>query len=476
MPYAVKGPQLLNVGPKAVRGLPVLMVPEAVQFALFELTPEAESMLAPLKPGAEVKVSVELQGIPTDVNFTAVSAVLTVQEQKGTQPAALTQVSRVTKNNTTTTYSVALDVPPLPTNLTVRLEGSEVFWSFTGPSAAGSHSLPDLAEEANAYLDRLKAEKGEIEPPITLPFLIQSDNAATVTIAINSLEYSRLKTQSWDNELDGTTRVDRNLQLDFAALQELPLDPIDGAAEQSVVLRKVTMDVGGELGPERMLGQRAAHDGRAFTTISSDYSLAQGFTLATAIQCVGVHGLFANDSEAEIYVELQSDREGSPADGEPLAQCNLSLAAPEPGSSPQWTFARFDAPADLQEDVAYWLVIKGIQGKVLLALQAQAQTYLATSLVNRGGQLWKPLCPAARALLPLLRLVYLPEIDNQSAAVTLSLKNTTVRQPLDPTAEVQSVTLSIPTATVRRSAVLVVESQAQGTLSIANVVQEYLPE
>ncbi len=151
------------------------------------------------------------------------------------------------------------------------------------------------------------------------------------------------------------------------------------------------------------------------------------------------------------------------------------MPASESNSHRKWTYVSFDRPANLEADVPYWVVIKGIQGRILLALQAQKDTYLTTTLVNRGGQLWKPLHGNQVLSLPLFRLVYIPEIDNQSAAITLRLQGTDIRQPFDPLPEAQNVTLHTP-GDMSLPPVLVLESQGQGTLNLANIIQEYQPK
>ena len=75
-------------------------------------------------------------------------------------------------------------------------------------------------------------------------------------------------------------------------------------------------------------------------------------------------------------------------------------------------------------------------------------------------------------LVGLLRLVYLPEIDNQTAAVEIRMEGLTSFQKIDPLPEAQNLTIPI-TAWQGQPLVLEVRSHARGTLSIANVVQEY---
>jgi hypothetical protein len=468
----IKSPQLLNVQVKASRGLTATVAVLEPIRAVW-LAPTAESALVSLRPGEEVMAIIELAGIPADANMTQLTAGL-VAAKEDADAGHVEQKSTVERaGDQPVSLTVQVQAPTSPTNLAVRLEGGEIFWTFANTlTPERSYNFPDLAEEVNKYLDRLQKEAGEVQLPLKLPFLIKSDSAGKVRIAVYpQILYSRLKTQGWTNELDGTTRVDRNLTLDFATMQDLPLDPL---AASAIVLHEIRLDIGGAFGPERLLGRAERHDQREFATISSDYALAQGFVLSMPIQCAGVSGLFTTAAEAEIYVEIQHDNHGFPAADGPLAQSNLSLAAPEPGANLAWTFAPFAAPADLQAGIPYWLIIKGVRGKVRLALQAQEEMYLTNLLVNRGGQLWKPLGPATQQSLPLLRLVYLPEIDNQTAAITLRVQGTSLQQALDPTPEARNVTLTV-SGQSSGPAILVVESQAQGVLSVANIIQEYIP-
>jgi hypothetical protein len=136
--------------------------------------------------------------------------------------------------------------------------------------------------------------------------------------------------------------------------------------------------------------------------------------------------------------------------------------------------ARFDQPADLSLDTRYWIVVKGIQGKALLALGEPSEAYLDSVFVNRGGQLWKtfsrrePVVSSA-----LVRLVYLPEIDNRSASVEIGIEGVEELQRIDPQQEPQTISLAPPAAFKTAEPVIVIKSHAQGTLTLANVIQEY---
>ena len=469
-------PQLMNVGIKAIRGLTSA---EAAYSSLIVgagiwLASEAESPYVSLRPGEEVTTLVSLENIPADANFTRITAAL-IPKKDGAQAKQREHQSVVAEDGgQPRIYDVAVNVPTSPTNLTLRLENGDIFWNFTNTLTATQYKLPDLAEEVNAFLDRVQETKGKVDTPVELPFLIQSSSTGQVKIVISAISYSRLKTESWLNDLDGTMRVDRNIQLDFAVIQKIPLEPLIAAPGQPIILREIRMDIGGEFSSDRLLGNVVKHDGQAYATVSTDYALAQGFRLPNPVQCTGLSGLFVPESEAELYLEIQNDNNGSPVVTNPLTQATLSLSMPQPGVNNKWTFTNFETPVSLQADVPYWLIIKGIRGKVLVALQIQEDTYMTTMFVNRGGQSWKRFGPLDPMQLPLFRLVYLPEVDNQTAPITLRLKDMPIRQPIDPGPEVQSISLQIPEDKIQ--AELVIESQARGTLSIANVVQEYAPK
>jgi hypothetical protein len=172
---------------------------------------------------------------------------------------------------------------------------------------------------------------------------------------------------------------------------------------------------------------------------------------------------------------LQSDVQGVPATAAPLTKTNLSLTPAEPAGAIQPLRASFETPLALPARVPYWVVFKGIRGKVLLALQAAAEDYLQHVRINRGGQLWKGLSRTAPSTsAALLRLVYLPEADNQTAAVEIGIDGTPRRQRVDPTSAVQTLAFDMKGLEIQQ-AVIVVRSQARGTLSLANVIQEYEP-
>ena len=466
----------LDIGIRGTRGLPISELASDLRLDAIHVVGLAAAInFVALKPGEDTRVVVPLP-VPLNADIKTLKARIEVAASTAA-PETLQQTSKVKEGtDNPKEYKVDIELPAVPRTLTVRLEGGEVFWTSSTAVVAGSFELPDFVAEANTYLDSL--------PPGTrdaaLVFLVKSDGPGRVKISVDesSLTYSIIQTEAWPNPLDDTLRVDRNLQLEFGSVERIPLRELSGAAQHKLSLRKLTADVGGNFGPERLFTNVADHDGKQFATISGDYSLAQSLELTEdmvgtnkALHAAGVSLLLQVESKTELYVEMQADEGARPATKPALAKSNLAID-PEKGTT-QWFLARFDQPVDLSLDTRYWIVIKGIQGQALLALGGKSEAYLDAVLVNRGGQLWKPLSRretvAGNAL---ARLVYLPEIDNRSAAVEIGIEGVAQLQRLDPQPEAQTIALD-PPAAFRSAPVIVIKSHAAGTLTLANVIQEY---
>jgi hypothetical protein len=423
-----------------------------------------------LKPGEETEVRLVIPNLPLNVDFKKLRVTLKISKENPTNPVSVSQHSTVTEGSTTKNYVVTLSLPEAPINLTVRLDGGETFWNIATRQGTGDFDSPDFATEANAYLDRLAAGS-----PVAFKFLIKADSPGRASIKVKEEKYSVIQTQVWANPLDDTARLDRNLELDFGSFVMVPLDALRVAGADKFSLSVIRAEVGGSFGPERLLGKVEISAGSELATISNDYALAQAFVIERAltakpIRCVAVTAPWQVETETELYLEIQTDAGDAPAMGAPLTKATLVL--PPSNATPTWLSANFDQHADLSPDTRYWLVVKGILGKARLGLQAQPQSYLQQTVVNRGGQLWKDIRPASSQAKPaLLRLIYLPELDNQTAAVEFSLKKVT--QALDPGSTVQSLLLDLPEERSSGPATLLIKSHARGSLSLANLIQEY---
>jgi hypothetical protein len=469
----------LDVGFKGLRGLAMP--------GISELRPEILAVVADiskligfvsLKPGEETQVAVSLPGVPSNADIKALKAQIEVRPAPAAEKQTLQQTSTVTEGtDKPKEYKVDIDLPATPRSLTVRLDGGEVFWTSSTAVVEGSFDLPDFVEQTNAYLDKLPAGTKEV----ALVFLVKSDGPGQVKISVDqqSLAFSVIQTEAWHNPLDETVRVDRNLQLEFGSVERIPLSALAGGAPSRLVLKKLTADIGGSFGVERLFTNLADHDGREFATISGDYSLAQGFVLREGVvgtnkplHAAGVSLLLQVEGKTELYVEVQADNGGMPSTKGALAKSNLTIELEK--ETTQWFTARFDQPADLSLDTRYWIVVKGIQGKALLALGDPSEAYLDAVFVNRGGQLWKSFSRREPVMSnALVRLVYLPEIDNRSASVEIGIEGVEELQRIDPQQESQTISLAPPAVLKTREPVILIKSHAQGTLTLANVIQEY---
>jgi hypothetical protein len=469
----------LDVGFKGLRGLAMPEV-SALRPEILTIVADLTQFLGavPLKPGEETQVAVELPGVPLNADIKVLKARIEVGPAAASEQQTLQQTSTVKEGtDQPKEYKVDIELPAVPRSLTVRLDGGEVFWTSSTAVVEGAFDLPDFVEQANAYLDKLPAGAEKV----ALVFLVKSDGPGQVKISVDqeSLAYSVIQTEAWPNPLDETVRVDRNLQLEFGSVERIPLSALAGSAQSKLSLKKLTADVGGSFGIERLFTNVADHDGREFATISNDYSLAQSFALTQDIvgtnkplHAAGVSLLLQVESKTELYVEIQADNGGMPSTKAALAKSNLTIE-PEKTTT-QWFLARFDQPFDLNLDTRYWIVVKGIQGKALLALGGPSEAYLDAVFVNRGGQLWKTFSRREPVVSnALVRLVYLPEIDNRSASVEIGIEGVEALQRIDPQQEPQTISLEPPAEFTPAEPVIIIKSRAQGTLTLANVIQEY---
>jgi hypothetical protein len=421
-----------------------------------------------LNAGEETEVPGFSADLPANADVKAIRARLYVADETSQPEPEKTSVSIQRQGEKEAKFDIKADTPTRPRNVEIRLGKGNAFWNFAGTLVKDYYDLPDFAEQVNAYLDKAQSQDNQIR----LKFLVRSDTPGRIKIEITDKSATRLQTQTWKNPLDGTVRVDRNLQIDFGQREEIPLDAIVQGAGEAASFTSIKMDVGGTMGPERMLGTAETHNRREFATISADYTVAQNFKLKDPIECVGISALLETDAQTDIYIEVQNDFNGAPASEAPLSKSNISLLPAEKGQDQRWTYTAFEAPVSLRADAPYWIVFKAARGTARLALEAGTETYLQGIAVNRGGQLWKGFGSADQsAPTGLIRLVFLPAADNQSAAVQIGI-NGTHWQPFDPAPEAKTLSFDLLGAGVRQAGI-VIKSQARGALTLANVIQEY---
>jgi hypothetical protein len=437
-----------------------------------------------LVPGEATPVTVALPALPPNADVKRIRATLTVSVDTTpgspeTLDAVVNSYPPQASGTVTQTIGTVVTPPPVPRNVRVALQGGEAFWSHDGTLPPGDHELPDFAPAANAYLDAARMPPGA---GMALVFMVTSETPGRVDVAIvpDSLEYSVLQTQTWLNLLDGTLRIDRNLQLDFGTVARFPLDPLVSSVSGSLGLTGVRVDVSGEVGPERLLGNVPAHDGRQFATVSPDYGVAQallvaagaGFTAGANVTVAGLSALLEVDAGgAELYVELRRDAGGAPGSDAPLGGVNFEVAPPDGATGPAWVYAALPEPVPVAVDTPHWIVLRAIRGAARLAAAPGSGSYLGGLLVNRGGQLWKPFAPgAAPGPAALVRLAYLPEPDRQTAALALAVEGL---PPLRPEVAAQPQRLTLPVPGGQQPRTLVLTSHARGATTLSNLVQEF---
>jgi len=443
-----------------------------------------------LVPGQETAVAINLKEIPENAKFTHFVAKITFSkldagaeftvEGETAEPEAKTVSNKLKVANTKT---------PELRNVKVRLQDGEVFWSQPGPLGIGKdpYEFPNFATQANTFLEG-HPQKGNA---VKLTFLVQSDTPARVKIIQPAYETVLLQTKTWTNELDGTLRFDRNLDLDFCGSEVLDLDQTNSTDYSR--LHSVRLDLSGTPGNARMLGSVEAHDGREFALVNSQFSIAQEVPLKFQVHCTGLSVCLQADAEAEAYLEVREDLPSISAAAPPLAKAKVQLASSQgPGNS--WVFVALEPEINL-EARSYWVVIRAIRGALRLGTVSSAALPAIAPipgdsqkppppprlLVNRGGQLWKPFHRGQDSAAALIRLIYLPDVDHQTAAVELQLAWTSNReegqkaQPADFSTVPQPAQFDLAGDDVRPGPGLRlrIKSHIRGQITIANLIQEF---
>jgi hypothetical protein len=483
------GVQNLQIGAKGQRGLAYDPVASAaltasrigVEGLIFQFGEE-------IKAGQPTKMSVKL-GAPGSANIKAITASLRVTAGPDSSEPIGVGVGVTSKEHSdqdqTLTLAVTVDPPSGLQNVEVKLAGGQSIWSKAGPAPTGEYAIPDFTKQANAYLDSLPPSTAEA----TLDFLVTSEIDGRASIRLGPVDWSIMQTQAFKNDLDSTVKLDRSLELGFGEVATLELDPISVPAGKHLRRQSLTMDLGGQFGPERLLGRIDAHDGADFVLVSAANSAAQSLRLESAavkapLSCSGL-AIFlvptaADAPPAELYAELQPDQGGQPASGPPLAKASFKLTPPGEGQSLAWTCATFEAPVQLALDTSYWAVLKGVSNGVQLALRGasppagEALTCAGAS-VNRGGQTWRPLLarrPGQGPPQALLALMYTPGIETNAAAVEIAVEGAPDALRVDPAGAVRTVSPAVP-ADQRPALRVQARAYAKGALTLANVIQEY---
>lgn len=484
------GVRNLAVSAKGVRGLA-----HNAEFAgsiVATLNPVL-AQISVLIMGSEVKAGVPNSfpvslGAPANATVKTIAAKLTVTSGPSDKTDMAADIKVTDADGNTASYGVGVAVAPPAglQNVEVRLEDGEVLWSHPGTLAVGTYDIPDFAEQANAYLDKLPPDAGNA----TLNFILKSDAAGRAAIKLDNLDWSLIQTQAWKNELDATLRLDRTIVLGFGDKRLLDLDPLavpTGKAPKRLSLR---LDAGGQFGPDRAIGPADAETANDFVRVDAGIAFGQRLRLDAAqvkapLQCSGVAIRIAppvpNDPPAEFYAELQPDQGGFPAAAAALAKANIRIEPPAEGVEPKaWLRVPFDTPVELTPDTLYWLVLKAVTGTAKVGLRPAGsigQTAIASdrAAVNRGGKIWRALPPRKSAdsgPQSLVILIYTPGPDTQASAVAVTVVGAGSAARFDPAATARTVDIPLPAqgpAALR----LAVTAYAEGSLTVANIIQEY---
>jgi hypothetical protein len=433
----------------------------------------------PVTPGQDTVITVTATALPRNADVKSCRATLLASGPSGLRLAEIGSAPSATDikikgpGTEEKNYEVEVAQQARPRNVTLRLDGGDVFFRFGDQLTSESYELPDFATQLNAYLDQYQG--GE---PVALRFLLTSDAPGSADIRLDELTFRRIQTQTWTNPADATTRVDRSFELDYGDVRDVEMLPLPADNSKRRMLT-VTVDATGDFGPERSLGDASLQFiSREFATIDADYGAAQSLRPAIDVQCVALAFVLATSKPASIYAALYANSDGQPdITRPPLGETQLEVESGD--GQPRWTYAQLPAPVALRADEDVWIVCRGIQGDAQLATTRAPLSLLQGMRVSRGGNIWRSFShneqQPARAL---VRPIYLPSPENSVAAISLVMRSATsaathARVPLDPTAQSQTVPVALDGVQDNQAVRAEVHSNARGTLTLTSLIQEY---
>jgi hypothetical protein len=309
-------------------------------------------------------------------------------------------------NATTIGADLELELPELPTDLEIRINGGAPVWTHPGPAQANNSAtlvfdsfnkdgqrLVALADALNALLaDPLNADL------VTLDIVLAAKVPGVLSLSEQARDLRLIKRMAFNGDTSST--------LAFAAEGRLPLglELPELAADLQRRINEVRFTALATPAPERVLppeGPPAARmpDGQVLAELLLDADHAAAVRLPGEPQLAELTGVrlpleFGGDG-AEARVVLWSNLQGGPGADEPGSA--LPGGASDPvtlsggGSGEAWVTFSFKKPVLLDAGNPPWAVVLVARGQVTWALARRADA--AGCELRRGAPNgpWRPL-------------------------------------------------------------------------------------
>jgi hypothetical protein len=291
--------------------------------------------------------------------------------------------------------SLLLELPEVPADLAISIDGGPPVWTHPGPVQPGSGALSATAWTADAkrIVPLADALNALLSDPLSSAEATYEIKLTTKTPGVLEIaEHERLF--SFVNRVDfdgGTDKV-----LDFTEEGSVALSlPVPGTGARTV--EEVRLTVTGNLPPERVLPAVGPLPART-ATVPVLAELVLDPQRAACVRLSGDSGLAeltavrlplgTNADGAEAAVVLWTD-----ADGEPLAPLPNGASAPvaltrAPGTNDVWTRFAFPKPLPLEPGTALWAAVLVSRGTVTWALASSGlgqDPLVAANEVRRGA-------------------------------------------------------------------------------------------
>lgn len=354
-------------------------------------------------------------GMPRTVN--AISAPVAVQEVSTWTGAAFTEKPFHTGNGNHAVFgevrterllvklaaaipadiskSLVLELPEVPTDLAITINGGAPVWTHPGPVQPGSGTLSATTWTADAR--RIVSLTDALNALLSDP---SSTEETTLEIRLTTKTPGVLDIKEHAHSFSFINRIDFNgdtsTVLDFTEEGSIALSlPVPGEGSRTV--EELRLTVSGNLPPERVLppvgpppartadvpvlAELVLDPQRAACVRLSDRS---GLAELAAIRLP----LVTNADGAEVAVVLWTDSTGEPAAPLPNgASAPVALTA-APGTNDVWTRFAFPKPLPLEQGTPLWAAVLVSRGTVTWALASSGpgqDPLIEANVLRRGA-------------------------------------------------------------------------------------------
>lgn len=360
-----------------------------------------------------------------------------------------------------------------PSNVKASINGRLPFWTHPGVLDEEAE-ITGLAEDLNALLK-------DVTAPTPVKLLLTTD-----TPGVLNTSYTAASDLAFEHEAAALWGGQEAIEVPLQALVEQTVElPFPATGTQPWRVNAVTLELAGQFPPWRAFNaQTTAQPGKLGMKISAKFSVARRFVFSEDGELYGFSILMRPSAEnAELQLQVVTEKDGQPDFAKPLATADLSLEAATE-DAPRWIDVLFAAPAAVEKNKGLWLATKAKTGVGEWVGAAEAPNVKTTTLYNNEGGQWQryPLISSQQpvAQLRILRRPFAKE-NQPLLDISMDAPSASVKKSVEVDEETLSVEIALPAGKTRNvtpvSANVTVPlrflSRSSGTLTIKSAAVSY---